>query len=49
MYKLGFFNPKYASQALAAIEIMDFDGKAQVKEEIRRIEREFRENGQEME
>ena len=37
MYKLGFFQPGNSAQALAAIEIMDFDGKAQVKEEIRRI------------
>lgn len=37
MYKLGFFQPGNSKQALAAIEIMDFDGKAQVKEEIRRI------------
>ncbi len=43
MYKLGFFNPQYANQALAAIEIMDFDGKAQVKEEIRKLERDFKE------
>ena len=40
MYKLGFFNPDYASQALAAIEIMDFDGKAVVKEKIRQIKNE---------
>ncbi len=40
MYKLGFFNPDYASQALAAIEIMDFDGKAVVKEKIRQIKSE---------
>ncbi len=45
MYKLGFFNPQYSKQSLAAIEIMDFDGKAQVKEEIKRIKSEFdREN-----
>ena len=45
MYKLGFFNPQYSQQSLAAIEIMDFDGKAQVKEEIKRIKSEFdREN-----
>ena len=37
MYKLGFFQPGNSKQALAAIEIMDFDGKAQVKEEIKRI------------
>ena len=37
MYQLGFFQPGNSNQALAAIEIMDFDGKAQVKEEIRRI------------
>lgn len=37
MYKLGFFQEGNSHQALAAIEIMDFDGKAQVKDEIRRI------------
>lgn len=46
MYKLGFFNPQYASQSLAAIEIMDFDGKAQVKEEIRKIARDYEEKKQ---
>ena len=40
MYKLGFFQPGNSKQALAAIEIMDFDGKAQVKEEIKRIAKE---------
>lgn len=44
MYKLGFFDPQYASQALAAIEIMDFDGKAVVKEKIKQIKREAEEN-----
>lgn len=43
MYKLGFFDPRYAEQSLAAIEIMDFDGKAVVKEKIRQIKRDFEE------
>jgi len=41
MYKLGFFNPQQAKQSLAAIEIMDFDGKAQVKEVIKKIASEY--------
>lgn len=34
MYKLGFFNPQLADQALACINMMDFDGKEEV---VRRI------------
>lgn len=34
MYNLGFFNPQLADQALACINMMDFDGKEEV---IRRI------------
>lgn len=33
-YKLGMFNPQTASQALAAIEIMDFDGKEQMRKTL---------------
>ena len=34
MYKMGFFNPQLADQALAALELMDFDGKDTVKAKI---------------
>ena len=37
LYKLGFFNDENSKASLAAIEIMDFDGKASVKDNIRRI------------
>ena len=33
-YNLGFFNPQLTDQALATIEMMDFDGKDKVKERI---------------
>lgn len=36
MYQNGFFNPDMASQALAALNIMDFKGKERVKEDIER-------------
>ena len=36
MYKMGFFKEENAKEALAAIEIMDFDGKAQVKELVKK-------------
>lgn len=32
LYKLGFFNPQNAQGALAALKIMDFDGKREVEE-----------------
>lgn len=33
-YNLGFFNPQLADQAIATIDMMDFDGKDKVKETI---------------
>lgn len=35
-YNLGFFNPQLTDQALAAIEMMEFDGKEKVRETIRK-------------
>lgn len=34
-FAAGFFNPQLADQALACIEMMDFEGKAQVEQRIR--------------
>lgn len=34
MYGLGFFNPQNAEAALAAVDMMDFDGKQKVKDTI---------------
>lgn len=34
-YQLGFFNPQMSDQALAAIDMMDFEGKERVRETIR--------------
>ena len=34
MYGMGFFNPELADQALACLEIMDFDGKSTVVQRI---------------
>lgn len=34
LYNLGFFNPQLSDQALAAVEMMDFDGKDDVKRRI---------------
>ena len=34
MYNMGFFNPELADQALAALELMDFDGIETVKSKI---------------
>lgn len=36
LYNLGFFNPQNAEPSLAAVEMMDFDGKQKVKETIQR-------------
>jgi len=33
-YQMGFFNPEFATQSLACIEMMDFDGKEKVKSMI---------------
>lgn len=35
LFRLGFFNPENASQSLAALEIMDFEGKRAIEEKIR--------------
>lgn len=34
-YQLGFFNPQMSDQALAAIDMMDFEGKERVRETVR--------------
>lgn len=34
-YQLGFFNPQMTDQALAAIDMMDFEGKEKVRDTIR--------------
>lgn len=34
-YQMGFFNPQMADQALATIDMMDFEGKEKVRETIR--------------
>ena len=39
LFKLGFFNPDNAVMALAALEIMDFEGKRAIEEKIREIEK----------
>lgn len=35
-YQLGFFNPELTDQALATIDMMDFEGKEKVRETIRK-------------
>ena len=35
LFRIGFFNPQVAQQALCALELMSFDGKAAVEEKIR--------------
>ncbi len=37
LFRLGFFNPENATQSLAALEIMDFEGKRAIEEKIREI------------
>lgn len=37
LFRLGFFNPENTVQSLAALEIMDFEGKRAVEEKIREI------------
>ena len=37
LFRLGFFTPENKVQALAALEIMDFDGKRAIEEKIREI------------
>ncbi|MBQ3022742.1 MAG: hypothetical protein IJD91_05430 [Clostridia bacterium] len=44
LFKLGFFNPENAAQSLAALEIMDFEGKRSIEEKIREISERTKEN-----
>ncbi|MBE7033686.1 MAG: hypothetical protein E7406_05615 [Ruminococcaceae bacterium] len=37
LFGLGFFNPENRTQALAALEIMDFEGKRAIEEKIREL------------
>lgn len=37
LFKLGFFNPENSVKSLAALEIMDFEGKRAIEEKIREI------------
>ena len=37
LFRLGFFNPENSARALAALEIMDFEGKRSVEEKIREL------------
>lgn len=37
LFRLGFFNPQNAAQSLAALELMDFEGKRAIEEKIREI------------
>ena len=37
LFGLGFFNPENSTQALAALEIMDFEGKRAIEEKIREL------------
>lgn len=41
LYGAGFFNPQLASQALMAIELMEFEGKDKIKEMIQRNQQMF--------
>ena len=34
LYQMGFFNPELAEQSLTAIDMMDFDGKQKVKDQV---------------
>ena len=34
LYQLGFFNPQFADQSLAALELMDFDGQEKVRDRV---------------
>ena len=35
LFRIGFFNPQHGIEALSALEIMDFEGKASVEAKIR--------------
>ena len=38
LYKLGFFNPKRAQEALGALQMMEFEGKEKVQEQVKQGE-----------
>ena len=42
LYQLGMFNPQSADQALACLDMMDFDGKEQVKARVQHVQTMFR-------
>lgn len=42
-YSLGFFNPNNAEQALGCIDMMEFEGKGQLVERVRRGQTQRRE------
>ncbi len=44
LFRLGFFNPENAVQSLAALEIMDFEGKRSIEEKIREISERMNKN-----
>ncbi len=41
LFKLGFFNPAISDQALACIDMMDFEGKESIKDSIERIKKNY--------
>ncbi|MBQ3080135.1 MAG: hypothetical protein IJC48_09100 [Clostridia bacterium] len=43
-YQLGFFRPENAQQALICMEMMEFEGKEEMKEQISKIAREHQES-----
>ncbi len=42
LFHIGFFRPELSEQALAATEIMDFEGKENIRESIAKIAEQFR-------
>jgi hypothetical protein len=42
LFRIGFFRPELSEQSLAAIEIMDFEGKENIREAIGKIAQQFR-------
>ncbi len=44
LFRLGFFSPENTAQSLAALEIMDFEGKRSIEEKIREISERMKEN-----
>lgn len=47
LFKLGFFNPEYADQALACIDMMDFEGKEQLQTSIKQQQKKAMEKAEE--